>query len=163
MSRLVAPLALLLVVAGCGLGPEVSAPTATPASSATPSPSLDASLFRPLPQGLAGLPPGGGPSAVITPQTQRGLPVDPSLGHAFELPHCGLLSPLDLDGSLWDPVGGHDGRGGALTEQQTGELINGTRVRLFLVAPDTALLVTPANAFVLLTRHAGAREYGLCD
>ena len=155
MSRLGLVLVLLLA-GGCAGQP---APSATP----LPSPTIDVSLFRPLPGHLTGLPPGGGPSANIAPQTQRGLPIDPTRGHDFELPHCGLLSPIDFDGSLWDPLGGHDGRGGPLTDEQLSELVNGTRVRLFLLAPDTSLLVTPANGFVLLARHVGPREYGLCD
>jgi hypothetical protein len=79
------------------------------------------------------------------------------------LGHCGLGSPLDFDGSLWDPVGGHDGRGAPLNEQQVGELINATDVAVTLVDPRTAWLVTRSGAVILLARHAGPRNYFLCD
>ena len=36
----------------------------------------------------------------------------------YTLEHCGLISPIDVDGSLWDPVFGDDGHGGPLTEDQ---------------------------------------------
>jgi hypothetical protein len=158
-----APLILVvLLAAACGGSPS---PTASPSPSPPPSPALtiDTSLFLPLPGHLSGLAPGGGPSATIESQTQRGLTPDPAIGRDFELGHCGLIGPLDFDGSLWDPSGGHDGRGGPLSDDQVGELINATPVRIFLLDPDTALLVTPGNAFVLLERHDGPREYGLCD
>jgi hypothetical protein len=149
-------------------------PTTTPVASGSPgatptpsapaaSPTLDTSIFLPLPEVLAGLPLGGGPTAELEPETQRTLTPDPAVPHAYELGHCGLLGPLDFDGSLWVPQGGHNGVGGALTQDQVGELINATPVRLFLLDEEHALLVTPLNGFVLLARHEGAREYALCD
>ena len=142
---------------------------APPSAAATPSPSpsaaatTDTSIFATLPEILAGIPLGGGPTAEISPQSQRRLTPDPTLGHPFELHHCGLLGPFDFDGSLWLPVGGHNGLGGPLSQDHVGELINPTRVRVFLLDEQTLLLVTPMNGFVLMTRHAGAREYALCD
>lgn len=82
---------------------------------------------------------------------------------SFEIGHCGLGSPIDFDGSLWDPTFGDDGSGGPLTNDQQGELINATQVELTIIDPVTALLVTPAGARVLLVRHDGARPYALCD
>ena len=81
----------------------------------------------------------------------------------MELGHCGLISPVDIDGSLWDPVAGDDGNGGPLTEDQEGDLINATRVLLVLIDNDTMLMATPNGARVLLSRHDGPRAYLLCD
>lgn len=78
------------------------------------------------------------------------------------LGHCGLISPIDMDGSLWDPIGGHDGAGGPLTEDQLGELINATPVVVVLTDPNTAVLQTPLGAVITLTRHDGPRDYFLC-
>jgi hypothetical protein len=162
MLRSATLLLVVLVLAACG-GTANPTSTPSPSPSPTPAPTIDTSIFLPLPGHLSGLAPGGGPSASIESQTQRGLTADPTLGHPFELGHCGLMGPVDFDGSLWDPSGGHNGRGGPLSDDQVGELINATPVRIFLLDPATALLVTPGNAFALLSRHDGAREYGLCD
>ena len=79
------------------------------------------------------------------------------------LGHCGLISPIDMDGSLWDPIGGHDGSGGGLTEDQQGELINASTVVVVLTDPDTAELRTPLGAVITLARHDGPRPYAMCD
>jgi hypothetical protein len=139
-------------------------PSPSPTMTTAPSPTLDTSLFHELPEIIAGLPLGGGtPTAEIAPESVRGLVPDPAVAHSFELGHCGLLGPIDFDGTLWVAQGGHNGVGGPLTDDQVGELINPTQVRLFLLDDRTALLVTPLNAFVLLSRHEGSREYALCD
>ena len=170
-------LAALLTIAGCTSTtptPSPSAsPTASPSATAPPSPtaspsasptaSLDTTGFLPLPEVLAGIPLGGGPSAEIAPATQRRLAPDPLTGHAFQLGHCGLLGPLDFDGSLWVARGAHNGLGGPISEEQLIELLNATPVRIFLLDDEQGLLVTPGNAFVLLARHEGPRHYALCD
>jgi hypothetical protein len=84
------------------------------------------------------------------------LPVNLPLGH------CGLGSPIDFDGGLWDPIAGDNGFGGALTEQQLGELANSTTVVVTLLDPNRAVLVTPRGAVVTLQRHPGPRAYLLC-
>jgi hypothetical protein len=100
--------------------------------------------------------------AIVAPRSQPG---GWAIGAAqeFTLGHCGLASPVDFDGSLWDPVGGHNGSGGQLTEAQVGDLINSSRVSIRLVDPDTALLVTRNGAVVLIVRHQGPRPIRLCD
>jgi hypothetical protein len=80
----------------------------------------------------------------------------------FNLGHCGLGSPIDVDGSLWDPVAGDDGSGGSLTDDQVGDLINGTPVVFVLVDHDTMLMSSEHGARILLTRHDGPRDYFLC-
>jgi hypothetical protein len=81
----------------------------------------------------------------------------------YTLGHCGLISSIDIDGSLWDPVAGDDGFGGPLTDAQLGELINSTPVVLVLLDPDAILFVTPLGARILMTRHDGPRDYAYCD
>ena len=81
----------------------------------------------------------------------------------FVLGHCGLMSPIDFDGALWDPIAGHDGNGGPLTEAQLGELINATPTVVELRDPDTVELRTPNGAVITLVRHDGPRAYFLCD
>jgi hypothetical protein len=149
MPRLLLLLALLL--AACG------APEPTP--SFTP---VARQEFQPLPGNVSGIPGPDSPTARVAAQSRAGgWPI--GVARVLTLGHCGLGSPLDFDGSLWDPVGGHDGRGAAIAEEQLGELINATDVAVTLVDTRTAWLVTGSGAVVLLARHAGPRNYLLCD
>ncbi len=168
---LLACLPLLLVACA---GAPASRPTssmATPAAATIPTtavapatlpptPSPAASLL-PLPVGVAGIPGAGDASVVLDAETQRGA-IQPGVGRPFQLGHCGLGSPIDFDGSLWNPVAGHDGEGGPLTEDQRGELINPTEVTLIVLTPDVAELHTPLGAVITVVRLAGSRAYYLC-
>lgn len=107
------------------------------------------------------LEPYGGRTMMLTPRSaSSGLQVGDTVD--FRLMHCGLMSPIDLDGSLWDPRTGHDGRGGTLTDDQTSELLNGTAVTVSVRAPDMAELRTPLGAVVQMYR-VDERAYGQCD
>ena len=103
------------------------------------------------------------PSAIVFPESRVG-------GWAVGAPqvitlgHCGLASPLDFDGSLWDPIGGHDRAGGAIAgDGEVSDLINAADVSITLVEPRVARLLTQAGIVVVLERHAGPRSYPLCD
>jgi hypothetical protein len=147
------PLVVILCLLLAACGGDV-APTAQP--------TVDTSAFLPLPPLVSGIPGPGVPTVMIEPVSPVG---ESTLGveAGIDLGHCGLVSPLDFDGSLWDPVGAHDGRGAPLSEDNVGELINATRVAIVLADADSALLVTPRGAVLLLRRHSGPRAYGLCD
>ncbi len=80
----------------------------------------------------------------------------------LKLLHCGVISPIDLDGSLWDPRTGHDGHGRALSDKQKGELVNGTRGTFTLRAPGMADFRTPLGAVVQLYR-VDERTYRGCS
>jgi len=147
----VAVILLIVVAAACGAAPPTSPPTDEP----TARPLL------PLPGGADGIP-GPGDTSVTLPAhspagiIQIGVPVN------FPLGHCGLGSPIDIDGGLWDPIAGDDGLGGPLTRQQLGELANSATVVVTLLDPNRAVLVTPGGAVVTLQRHPGPRAYLLC-
>lgn len=170
-------LAVLFLLAACGSTagptlsptPPASSPTA-PTSSPTPAPTVTPTVvvptatpvLRPLPEGLSGIPGPGFPTVVIEPATRRGT-TPPGVAQPFDLGHCGLISPIDFDGGLWDPIAGDDGAGGPLTDDQQGELVNATRVTLTLMEPNVIRLETPLGAVLTLERHPGARPYSLCD
>ena len=99
---------------------------------------------------------------MLGPRTSRGG-LMPGVAYPYSLGHCGLGSPFDLDGSLWDPVTGHDGSGGPLTEAHEGELINATAGTVTLVTSDVAEFRTPSGAIVTLVRLPGERAYPLCQ
>jgi len=118
--------------------------------------------FRPLPPDVAGLPRPGEPSVVLQPRSQRGA-VAPGAERRFDLGHCGLGSPIDFDGSLWNPIAGDEGAGGPLTEDHRSELINQTSGTLIMLTGDLARFVTPLGAVVTLARLPAGRPYYFCD
>ena len=152
MPRWFAIVLLSLLTIAC------ASPTPTPTPS--PSPAADLPTLA-LEANISGIPGGNEPVATVQSHTPTGsVPI--GVQQSFTLGHCGLGSPIDLDGALWDPVAGDDGSGGPLTEDQIGELINSTAVVLVLIDHETALFATPLGARILLTRHDGPRAYLLC-
>jgi hypothetical protein len=82
----------------------------------------------------------------------------------FALGHCGLFSPVSIDGSLWDPVLGADAQGGPIdTSDEIGELINPTSGEVVLVDRDRLDFRTPSGLVVVFERHDGPGDYPLCD
>ena len=72
----------------------------------------------------------------------------------FALGHCGLVSPIDADGSLWDPIGQIDGD--ALEAMNPGP---GT---IIFLAPRAARFVTDSGFRADLVRRAGSKLFQLC-
>jgi len=151
--RIARPLLIAVALVAVGCGADVPAPTASP----TPTLAL-----QPLPANLSGIPGPTDVTALLVPHTPRGE-LEVGVSRNFTLGHCGLMSPVDVDGSLWDPVGGHNGAGGPLNEQQSGELINETPAVVELTDPNTMVMRTAGGAVITLTRHDGPRNYYLCD
>lgn len=89
--------------------------------------------------------PGG---VLLRPVSERGLAVGVPV--PFEMPHCGLHSPVDIDGSFWDPVDRPwpqvDGRTGTFTLQPGG----------------FAVFRTFGAGDLLLVRHAGDKAFQWC-
>lgn len=170
MHLMVSLLVAILLVAACQAGPV--APTVNPSPSAAapsqvPDPSVvapspdDPPAFDPLPPDLALVPGPQDPSARLTATSLPGA--TPGVVQAFALGHCGLGSPFDFDGSLWDPIAGRDAQGGPIdTEEEIGELINATEGEVLLMPSGQAQFRTPLGSIILLTRHVGAKSYFLC-
>lgn len=138
-------------------------------SGASPTPSLPAASFAPASPAPAYLPlpaqfqvPADADTVSVGPESAPGtLTVGTAV--AFTLGHCGLYSPVDLDGSLWQPLGGHDAAGGAIdSDAEIGELINETRGELVLLTPDTAEFRSFSGVVVGFARAPGELDYGLC-
>jgi hypothetical protein len=72
----------------------------------------------------------------------------------FTLGHCGLLSPIDVDGSLWDPIGQIDG--------DAAEAINVSAGSILLLAPRAARFVADPTFSADLVRRDGRKSYRLC-
>jgi hypothetical protein len=102
------------------------------------------------------------PFTTLMPTSATGVTV--GVAFPWALGHCGLYSPVDLDGTFWDPIGGVDTDLGPIdTEDELGELINASEVEALLVQPDRLDLRSPLGTVVVLVRHEGPGEYPGCD
>jgi len=101
-------------------------------------------------------PNGGTVFEPISDTVEKGAPYRYSLGH------CGLLSPVDIDGSFWDPIDGVSASGAELDLATDPEMINATS-GLIVVIGDEMRLRTASGSVVRFTRHEGAKEFPGCD
>lgn len=126
-----------------------------------PDPAYSLLALHPLPAGvdLASARP---PFATVSPTSAAGSTV--GVPFMTVLGHCGLFSPFDVDGALWDPIGGVDADLGPIdTEDELDELINASEVEALLVTANRLDLRTSSGAVVVLARHEGAGDYPGCD
>jgi len=166
-SVLAGPVIILVAVltAACTTDPVPSrtpVPTAVPTTGATPLPSTPPDLFAgalPLPPDVL-LPQG---DFRVSPESPPGMPIGTPV--PFDLGHCGLYSPVDLDGSLWEPVGGVDSQGGPIdTDEEIGPLINATRGEAMLVARERLDWRAGRGGVVVVFRRLdGPRDYPGCQ
>jgi hypothetical protein len=166
----------LLLIPGLGATAQDAAPSPAPAASpvATPSAAPAASpaaagssaigdiVFSPLPATVAVIP-ADIPTVSVEPESVDELEIGQPLDHT--LGHCGLWSPIDLDGSLWQAIGGVKADGSAIVEgddEAIGELINATPGVFVLVAEDRAHFATVTGSILELVRAPGAVDVPLC-
>lgn len=154
MKPALAALSLIAVVlVGC-------AAATAPSSPGTPFDDVDLGQLRELP------PPGRfqpvAPAEVgaitITPTS---APLEHGVAYRFSLGHCGLQSPIDLDGSFWDAVDGIGPTGAPLDLASDGEMINATS-GIVVVIGDEARFRTESGSVIRLARHAGDTEVPPC-
>jgi hypothetical protein len=100
------------------------------------------------------------PTVSLDPESEPGWTVGET--RPFEFGHCGILSPVDVDGSLWQPVAGTDGQGGPIGDEGSGELVNATPGELTLTTLHTADFVSASGLSVQFMRAPGALDYFLC-
>ncbi len=84
------------------------------------------------------------------PESNRGAATIAELS----LGHCGLFSPIDFDGSFWDPIGQVDG--------DAPEAINGASGTIRLLGPIDAEFRADSGFSVRLRRHEGAKTLQGC-
>jgi hypothetical protein len=138
--------------------PDEPQPSATTNPGPPANPGTSALPIYPLPEGLTDM-----PEPLIEVEPTSGPGPDPGVVFPFTLEHCGLGSPVDVDGSLWDPTGGIDAQGGPIdTDAEIGDLINPTEGEAVLVGEDRLDFRTPLGVVVVFTRHEGAKGYPAC-
>jgi hypothetical protein len=101
--------------------------------------------------------PDGG--TLLRPASQR---VTHEAGYAFSLGHCGLHSPVDVDGSFWNAVDGTDASGAPLDLDTDSEMINAT-VGAIVISGDELRFRTETGSVVRFARHAGEKAFPGCD
>jgi hypothetical protein len=65
------------------------------------------------------------------------------------MPHCGIHSPIDVDGSFWDPT----------TLPADPVQFDGSPGSFRLTTPNTAIFTDAAGRTLALVRHSGAKEF----
>ena len=88
--------------------------------------------------------------------------IEPAIAYRFSLGHCGLFSPIDVDGSFWDPVEGRTATGARLDLDGDPEMIKAT-AGFFVVIGDEARFRTETGTVLELRRHDGQKEFPGCD
>ena len=140
--RMALGLTILLASTACSADPEVT----------DPFDDVEIGDARPMPanEELALFPNGPFSAAV-----EDGIP------YTFNLGHCGLQSPVDVDRSFWDPIDGVKPNGQPLDLGMDNEMINAT-AGVIVVIGDEARFRTASGSVVRLARHAGDKEFPAC-
>jgi hypothetical protein len=85
------------------------------------------------------------------------LPISPTgavvgIAYRYEMPHCGISSPIDVDGSFWDPV----------NVPADPVQFDGSPGTFRLDTRTTATFTDTNGAILKLVRHVGPKEFGGC-
>ena len=108
----------------------------------------------PFPEGRPG--PAGG--ITFIPSSAA---IEHAVPYTFSLGHCGLQSPVDVDGSFWDAIDGVTPTGQPLDLAADTEMINATTGVIVVIA-DEARFRTESGSVVRFARHAGEKEVPAC-
>ena len=82
--------------------------------------------------------------------------------YRFSLGHCGLHSPVDVDGSFWDELDGVTPAGQPLDLESDSEMINQT-AGVIVVIEDEARFRTESGSVIRFERHDGDKGLPGCD
>ena len=140
---LVAPLISLVVACS-----SVPAPTQDPARVA-----WGARVPEPAPEAVAAqVVVARGPNSItLMPISPTGAAI--GIPYAYDMPHCGINSPIDVDGSFWDAAG----------IPPDAVEFDGTQGSFRLLTRDTALFSRNDGRVLQLVRHVGPKAFPYCD
>ena len=88
--------------------------------------------------------------------------IDAGVPYRFSLGHCGLFSPVDVDGAFWDAIDGVSSSGGEVDLDSDDEMINATP-GVIVVIGDEARFRTESGSVIRFERHGGEKEFPGCD
>ena len=103
--------------------------------------------------------PGPDGGSILAPAS---LPIATGAPYRFSLGHCGLASPVDLDGSFWVALDGVTAAGAPLDLASDSEMINATTGTV-IVIDEEARFRTDTGAIIRFARHDGELEFPGCD
>jgi hypothetical protein len=87
--------------------------------------------------------------------------IEHGVAYEYTLQHCGLSSPVDVDGSFWDPTEAHSRIGARLDLDGDTELINATSGTIVVIG-DEARFRMDSGTVVRFSRHEGAKGFDIC-
>ena len=130
--------AFVFVAAACG--PSLS-----------PAPWRDA-VLTPAPDAIARQPVLG-----RTPDSITIAPVSPTgaaigVDYLYDMPHCGIMSPIDVDGSFWDSV----------ENLEDPVAFDGSSGVFRLIDRQTANYTKTSGEVLRLSRHEGSKTFQFC-
>ncbi|MBA2382376.1 MAG: hypothetical protein H0V73_09730 [Chloroflexi bacterium] len=134
-------LAAAVLAAACALVPN---PSAVPWGATVPQAAPEVVAAQPV---VAR----GDGTVTLFPVSPKGAVV--GVGYGYDMPHCGINSPIDIDGSFWDAIG----------EPSTSVDFDGATGLFQLVSPSEARFLPPTGRALRLARHSGAKEFGICS
>jgi hypothetical protein len=157
MIRTRIALAVLAItgLAGCG---APAAPSESASTFAFGSRDDARELPAPAPGDPAEMRPGANGGVILDPTS---VPIEHRQPYQFNLGHCGLSSPVDLDGSFWDEVELVDANGQPIDRQTDTEMINAS-TGVVIVIGDDAFFRTELGSVVTFRRHEGEKEFPPC-
>ena len=150
-SRIVVALLALGAAACAAEAPDAVADPFEGISAADPlelPPAVDANEGREGPEG----------GVIFGPVS---MPIRDGVAYRFTLGHCGLQSPVDIDGSFWNAIDGLTRAGDRLDLDVDGEMINATS-GVIVVIGDELRFRTESGSVVRFGRHDGEKEFQMC-
>lgn len=87
--------------------------------------------------------------------------IEDGVAYRFNPGHCGLHSPVDIDGSFWDELDGLTANGQPLDLEGDPEMINAT-AGVVVVIGDEARFRTETRSVVRFARHEGDKDFPGC-
>jgi hypothetical protein len=138
---------LVAVVAAAAVGCQ----SINPAPAASPKTSIDGLPVAPVAVALEPVVTNGTDSVTFLPSSPAGAVI--GVVYAYDMPHCGINSPIDVDGSFWDAVG----------VPETSATFDGQPGTFKLDAANRASFTTTSGEAVQLVRHSGAKEFRICS
>lgn len=137
--RGLALVALVFLAAACG--PSLSAgPWGTAVLTPAPDAVARQPVLRRTPDSIT--------LASISP-TGAAIGVD----YSYDMPHCGILSPIDVDGSFWD----------SLENLADPVAFDGSSGVFRLIDRQTATFTKATGEVLRLARHQGSKTFQFCD
>ena len=99
-----------------------------------------------------------GHHTVTVPNGGGTFPVSPAgaqvgVDYRYDMPHCGIHSPIDVDGSYWDAVG----------EPEDSVRFDGRTGTFRLTGQDEATFTSDDGEVLRLVRHDGPKSFPGCD